>query len=225
MSIEVVNESGYPGVNEESLIDVATFVLGEMDINPGAEATISIVDLDTMSDLHVRWMDLEGPTDVMSFPMDELTPGMGRPDAAPQGPAILGDIILCPEFAQRQAEKAGHDLGHELALLTTHGCLHLLGYDHQTPAEEKEMFSLQNELLRDWYEDTKRRGIEYQPKPTGPGAFPSAADRAELDKLVPGGGTPVDNRIPVIAEPQDDIQTTYIQRDPHADSSTERDVR
>jgi probable rRNA maturation factor len=100
-----------------------------------------------------------------------------------------------------------------------------LCYDHQTPAEEKEMFSLQNELLRDWYEDTKRRGIEYQPKPTGPGAFPSAADRAELDKLVPGGGTPVDNRIPVIAEPQDDIQTTYIQRDPHADSSTERDVR
>lgn len=221
MSIEVVNESGYPGVNEESLIDVATFVFGEMDINPGAEATISVVDLDTMSDLHVRWMDLEGPTDVMSFPMDELTPGMGRPDAAPMGPEILGDIILCPEFAQKQAEKAGHDLGHELALLTTHGCLHLLGYDHQTPAEEKEMFSLQNELLRDWYEDTKRRGVTYQPKPTGPGAFPSAADRAELDKLVPGGGTNTEDRIPVVAKPKDDIQQSYVHFNQDDEESVE----
>ncbi|WP_025253303.1 rRNA maturation RNase YbeY [Corynebacterium vitaeruminis] len=194
MSIEVVNESGYAGVNEEELIDVASFVLGEMDINPDAEVTISIVDLDTMSDLHVRWMDLEGPTDVMSFPMDELTPGMGRPDASPYGPSILGDIILCPEFAAKQAEKAGHDLGHELCLLTTHGCLHLLGYDHIEPADEQEMFALQNELLRDWYADCEERGVAYQPKPTGPGAFPSAADRAELDKLVPGGG------IPAIAE-------------------------
>ncbi|AKK06630.1 putative rRNA maturation factor [Corynebacterium mustelae] len=195
MTIEVINESGYPGVNEESLIDVTTFVLGEMDVHPQAEVTISIVDIPTMSDLHVRWMDLEGPTDVMSFPMDELTPGMGRPDAPDSGPAMLGDIILCPEFAEKQAEKAGHDLGHELCLLTTHGCLHLLGYDHVVPAEEQKMFALQNELLADWYSDCEKRGVSYQPKPTGPGAFPSAADRAELDKLVPGGG------IPAIGEP------------------------
>lgn len=86
------------------------------------------------------------------------------------------------------------------------------------------MFSLQNELLRDWYEDTKRRGIEYQPKPTGPGAFPSAADRAELDKLVPGGGKPAENRIPVIAEPQDDIQTTYVHRGENADGGMETET-
>ncbi|WP_342350883.1 rRNA maturation RNase YbeY [Corynebacterium diphtheriae] len=196
MSIEVVNESGFDGVNEEALIDVATFVLGEMDVHPDAEATISVVDVATMSDLHVRWMDLEGPTDVMSFPMDELTPGMGRPDAQPFGPAMLGDIILCPEFAAKQAAKAGHDMGHELALLTTHGCLHLLGYDHIEPEDEQEMFALQNELLQDWYTYCARRGIEFQPKPSNAGAFPSAADRAELDKLVPGGG------IPAIGEPQ-----------------------
>ncbi|AEX79342.1 rRNA maturation RNase YbeY [Corynebacterium diphtheriae] len=196
MSIEVVNESGFDGVNEEALIDVATFVLGEMDVHPDAEATISVVDVATMSDLHVRWMDLEGPTDVMSFPMDELTPGMGRPDAQPFGPAMLGDIILCPEFAAKQAAKAGHDMGHELALLTTHGCLHLLGYDHIEPEDEQEMFSLQNELLQDWYTYCARRGVEFQPKPSNAGAFPSAADRAELDKLVPGGG------IPAIGEPQ-----------------------
>lgn len=196
MSIEVVNESGFDGVNEEALIDVATFVLGEMDVHPDAEATISVVDVATMSDLHVRWMDLEGPTDVMSFPMDELTPGMGRPDAQPFGPAMLGDIILCPEFAAKQAAKAGHDMGHELALLITHGCLHLLGYDHIEPEDEQEMFALQNELLQDWYTYCARRGVEFQPKPSNAGAFPSAADRAELDKLVPGGG------IPAIGEPQ-----------------------
>ncbi len=196
MSIEVVNESGFDGVNEEALIDVATFVLGEMDVHPDAEATISVVDVATMSDLHVRWMDLEGPTDVMSFPMDELTPGMGRPDAQPFGPAMLGDIILCPEFAAKQAAKAGHDMGHELALLTTHGCLHLLGYDHIEPEDEQEMFALQNELLQEWYTYCARRGVEFQPKPSNAGAFPSAADRAELDKLVPGGG------IPAIGEPQ-----------------------
>ena len=149
-----------------------------------------IRDRDTIADLHVRWMDLEGPTDVMSFPMDELTPGAtaGRPDAVEAGPAMLGDIVLCPEFAQRQATAAGHSLGHELALLTVHGCLHLLGYDHTTAAEEKEMFGLQNELLADWYEDLAARGVSYQPKPSGPKAFPDAAERAELDKEVPGGG-------------------------------------
>ena len=190
MSIEFINESRYDGVNEEMLIDVCSYALGRLDVNPDAECTITAVDLDTIADLHVRWMDLEGPTDVMSFPMDELTPGAtgGRPDAAEAGPAMLGDIVLCPEFAQRQATAAGHSLGHELALLTVHGCLHLLGYDHTTAAEEKEMFGLQNELLADWYEDLAARGVSYQPKPSGPKAFPDAAERAKLDEEVPGGG-------------------------------------
>ncbi len=201
MSIEFLNESGYSspagGINEEMLIDVASFALGQMDVTPDAECTITAVDLDTIADLHVRWMDLEGPTDVMSFPMDELTPGAvgRRPDAADPTPAMLGDIVLCPEFAQRQADAAGHSLGHELALLTVHGCLHLLGYDHGTPAEEKEMFGLQNEILADWYDDCRKRGVSYQPKPSGPKAFPDAAERARLDQEVPGGG------IPPIAEP------------------------
>ncbi|AJI79515.1 MULTISPECIES: rRNA maturation RNase YbeY [Corynebacterium] len=190
MSIEFINESGFEGVNEEMLIDVCSYALGRLDVNPDAECTLTAVDLQTIADLHVRWMDLEGPTDVMSFPMDELTPGAtgGRPDSPDAGPAMLGDIVLCPEFAQRQANAAGHSLGHELALLTVHGCLHLLGYDHTTAAEEKEMFGLQNELLADWYEDLDSRGVSYQPKPSGPKAFPDAAERAKLDEEVPGGG-------------------------------------
>ena len=201
MSIEVFNESGHEGVNEEMLIDVASFALGEMDIHPDAEASIHIVDLTTITDLHVRWLDLEGPTDVMTFPMDELTPGGGgRPDAPMPGPSMLGDIVLCPEFAARQAKAAGHGLDHELALLTVHGCLHLLGYDHATPPEEREMFGLQNELLADWYDDVTRRGVTYQPKPTGAQAFPSAADRVALDEIVPGGGN--SGGIPAVGEPR-----------------------
>ena len=200
MSIEVFNESGHAGVNEEMLIDVASFSLGEMDIHPDAEASIHIVDLKTITELHVRWLDLDGPTDVMTFPMDELTPGSGtalgaRPDSKGPGPALLGDIVLCPEFAAKQAAAAGHGLDLELALRTVHGCLHLLGYAHATPADERELFALQNELLADWYDDVARRGVEYQPKPTGAQAFPSAADRQALDEIVPGGG------IPPIGEP------------------------
>lgn len=194
MSIEVVNESGFAGVNEEMLVDVCSFALAEMDVHPHAEVDIQLVDLDTIEELHVRWLDLEGPTDVMSFPMDELTPSGGRPDAAEPGPAMLGDIVLCPEFAAGQAQRAGHGLGHELALLTVHATLHLLGYDHASPAEEREMFSLQNQILQAWYEDIDSRGITFQPKPTGPGAFPTAAEREQLDNLDnpgaprPGGG-------------------------------------
>ncbi|PRQ10895.1 rRNA maturation RNase YbeY [Corynebacterium sp. 13CS0277] len=184
MSIEVFNESGYGDVNEEALIDVLSFALSRMDVSPEAEATIQLADLETTSDLHLRWFDLAGPTDVMSFPMDELTPGGGRPDADPVGPSMLGDIVLCPEFAEKQAATAGHSLAHELALLTVHGCLHLLGYDHLTPAEEQEMFATQNEILADWYDSLAERGITFEPKPSNPGAFPTAADRARLDDEV-----------------------------------------
>lgn len=163
MSIEVANESGID-IDAAELISVATFVIGRMDVHPAAELAITLVDVETMSDLHVQWMDLPGPTDVMSFPMDELTPG-GRPDAAAPGPAMLGDIVMCPEFAADQAASSGHPLSHELALLTVHGCLHLLGYDHAEPEEEREMFALQAELLAEWYDERERTAATS----TGPG--------------------------------------------------------
>lgn len=153
MSIEIANESGIE-VAATDLIAVARFAIGQMNVHPAAELSMVLVDLNTMADLHMRWMDLPGPTDVMSFPMDELEPG-GRPDSREPGPSMLGDIVLCPEFAAGQAEKAGHSLEHELALLTVHGVLHLLGYDHAESEEEKEMFALQNQLLEQWYESLR----------------------------------------------------------------------
>lgn len=181
MSIEVFNESGR-GVSEESLIDVARYALARMDVHPAAELSIHLVDEPTIEDLHVRWLDLPGPTDVMSFPMDELTPGSGHPEAPQPGPTMLGDIVLCPDFAARQAERAGHPLSHELVLLTVHGLLHLLGYDHIEADEERRMFALQNGLLADWYDDVERRGVDFPAKPINAGAFPSAADRLKLDE-------------------------------------------
>lgn len=153
MSVEIANESGMD-VDELILVDVATFAINRMDVHPAAELAITLVDLETIEQLHIQWLDLEGPTDVMSFPMDELTPG-GRPDAHQPEPSMLGDIVICPQFAYDQAKRAGHKPIEEMALLTIHGVLHLLGYDHATAAEEQEMFSLQNALLAEWLEQRK----------------------------------------------------------------------
>ncbi|GAA4876879.1 MULTISPECIES: rRNA maturation RNase YbeY [Saccharopolyspora] len=148
MTIEIANESGV-GVDETSIVSVARFALDRMSVSQLAELSIVLVELEVMADLHVRWMDLPGPTDVMAFPMDEYDSAR-RPDAAGAGPALLGDIVLCPAFAKDQAAKAGHSLLDELWLLTVHGVLHLLGYDHAEPEEKKEMFGLQDRILADY---------------------------------------------------------------------------
>jgi probable rRNA maturation factor len=149
VSIEVANESGV-AVDESALASVARHVLVAMRVNPAAELSIMVVTTEVMTELHERWMDEPGPTDVMAFPMDELVDESRRPDAPEIGPALLGDVVLCPAFAAAQARKAGHGLGDELALLTVHGVLHLLGYDHAEPEQEREMFGLQNALLAEW---------------------------------------------------------------------------
>ncbi|GAA1848588.1 rRNA maturation RNase YbeY [Pseudonocardia ailaonensis] len=155
MSIEVVNESGV-AVDESQIVSVARYALDAMRVSPAVELAITAVTLDTMSELHERWMDEPGPTDVMAFPMDELLDDTRRPDAPDIGPALLGDVILCPAFAKDQAVQAGHALADELHLLTVHGVLHLLGYDHHEPDEEREMFALQNKLLHDWRSERTR---------------------------------------------------------------------
>jgi probable rRNA maturation factor len=149
VSIEVVNESGVT-VDEASLVSVARFALETMQVNPSVELAITAVGLDAMTELHERWMDEPGPTDVMAFPMDSLAEDSRRPDAPDLGPALLGYVVLCPAFAKDQARTAGHTLADELHLLTVHGVLHLLGYDHLEPADEREMFSLQDRLLAQW---------------------------------------------------------------------------
>ncbi len=158
MSIEVANESGVP-VDEQALVRVARHVLDRLGVSPLAELSLLLVDVDAMEKLHVRWMGEPGPTDVLAFPMDELdlrgSRGVGHDghDEPREGSAaVLGDVVLCPVIAERQAAEAGHTRQDELQLLCTHGVLHLLGYDHAEPEEHAEMFGLQEELLRSWAE-------------------------------------------------------------------------
>ncbi len=143
MSIELNNESGV-GLDETALLRLTSFALDRLFVNPEADLSIVLVDEAAMEQLHVEWMDEPGPTDVLSFPMDELRPG-SEDAITPAG--LLGDIVLCPQVAAVQAETAGHSVQDELLLLTCHGLLHLLGFDHATPEEESEMFGLQREIL------------------------------------------------------------------------------
>jgi probable rRNA maturation factor len=143
VSIEVNNESGMPA-DEAELVRLARYILEQLYVHPQTELSIILADVEAMEKLHIEWMDEPGPTDVLSFPMDELRPGTPqRP--TPEG--LLGDIVLCPQVAEEQAKAAGHSTAAEMLLLTTHGMLHLLGYDHAEPEEKEEMFALQRELL------------------------------------------------------------------------------
>jgi probable rRNA maturation factor len=143
MSIEINNESGIE-VDEAALLRLATFALDHLRVHPDADLAIMLVDEAAMEQLHVQWMDEPGPTDVLSFPMDELRPGSDD-DITPAG--LLGDIVLCPPVAIAQAKEAGHSTLDELELLTAHGILHLLGFDHAEAEEEREMFGVQRDIL------------------------------------------------------------------------------
>ena len=148
MSIEISNESAID-VDTLRVQRLATFVRDELKLHPMVDVGIVFVDEAPMEDLHIKWMDEPGPTDVLSFPMDELRPGS---EEVPSPEGVLGDIVVCPQVAARQAQVAGHDPINEILLLVTHGMLHLVGFDHATPSEEQEMFSLQRSLLEKFYE-------------------------------------------------------------------------
>ena len=146
MSIEVLDESG-EGVDVQRLAGLSRFVLDRMRVHPMAELCIKAVDEATIAELNAQWMGKDGPTDVLAFPMDELRPGLV--DEEPEE-GVLGDLVLCPAVAVRQGATAGHGTEAELELLTVHGILHLLGYDHAEPEEHREMFGLQDQLLAAW---------------------------------------------------------------------------
>jgi probable rRNA maturation factor len=139
MAVEILNRSGVL-CPEEYLLALLRFSISEMGLNKESELNLLLVDEAEMVDLHLKWMDEAGPTDVLSFPMDEVRPGWKEE-------AVLGDIVVCPSIAQAQALSAGHSFEHELAILSVHGLLHILGFDHAVAAEEREMFSLQESLV------------------------------------------------------------------------------
>ena len=156
MSIEIANESGVV-VDEAGLAGLARHVLDEMRVHPLAELSLLLVDEPAMTELHVRWMGEQGPTDVLAFPMDELRPPQpGGAHVEPGGsdtggiPGLLGDVVICPQIAAAQARRARHSVAEEINLLAAHGILHLLGYDHADAKEHAAMFALQDRLLASW---------------------------------------------------------------------------
>ena len=141
MTIEVTNTSGQlvPAAEINSLL---TFALLELALSPECEINVSFVNDEYMTELHIKWMDEPGTTDVLSFPMDmPETPGEA---------VTLGDIVISPVVAAEQAKAQGHSIEHEIYILAVHGLLHIIGYDHADKAEEKVMFNLQEKIVRDW---------------------------------------------------------------------------
>jgi len=141
MTIEVTNSSGQlvPSAEITSLLG---FAMKEMKLNPECDLNVGFIDDHYMTELHIKWMDEPGSTDVLSFPMD-------LPEH--EGEVVtLGDIMISPTFAAAQAITAGHSPEHEIFILATHGLLHIIGYDHAEPAEEKIMFELQESIVERW---------------------------------------------------------------------------
>ena len=141
MTIEVTNTSGQlvPAAEIQTLM---SFAFKELHLNPECDLNISFVDDSYMTELHIKWMDEPGTTDVLSFPMD-------IPESESEA-VTLGDIVISPVVAAAQARKQGHSTEHEIFILATHGLLHIIGYDHAQPAEEKVMFTLQEKIVSDW---------------------------------------------------------------------------
>ncbi|HEX6515169.1 MAG TPA: rRNA maturation RNase YbeY [Nocardioidaceae bacterium] len=179
MSIEILNESAAE-VDVTELSRLSRFVMDRMRVHPMAELCIKLVDEATIAELNEQWMEKSGPTDVLAFPMDELRPGLVNEDPEE---GVLGDLVLCPAVAERQASEAragghgGYTTKDEVHLLTVHGILHLLGYDHAEPEEHKEMFGLQARLLAEW--QGARRGEVLTGDEVSPDGAPDGGRSAE----------------------------------------------
>ena len=141
MTVELVNRSGAL-VPEKEMHSLLNFGIEYMELNPECEISLTFVDVTEMEELHIKWMDEPGPTDVLSFPMD-----------MPENPGdavTLGDIVIAPTIAANQAAAAGHSADQEIFILAAHGLLHILGYDHANKEDEKVMFALQEDLVKNW---------------------------------------------------------------------------
>lgn len=128
-------------VDGEDLVALARHVMAAQRVPEEMELSLLLVDRDTIAVLNRQHMGADGPTDVLAFPIDE-------PGETPVGaPAVLGDVVLCPDVAADQAAERRREPHDELRLLTVHGILHLLGMDHADPLDEREMFALTDDLL------------------------------------------------------------------------------
>jgi probable rRNA maturation factor len=139
-------------LTEEQMLEIErilTFAARKQDVEEHSEVSVTFVSNDRIQEINREYRDKDKPTDVISFAMEEL--GEGEVElVGVDMPRVLGDIIISIPKAIEQAEEYGHSFIRELGFLAVHGFLHLLGYDHMTDEEEKEMFTLQKEILDEY---------------------------------------------------------------------------
>jgi probable rRNA maturation factor len=129
--------------------NILAFASKKQNVEQGSEISITFVTNESIQEINREYRQKDYPTDVISFAMEEL--GEGEVEVVGVDmPRILGDIIISIPKAKEQAEEYGHSFMRELSFLVVHGFLHLLGYDHETDEDEKEMFSLQREILDEY---------------------------------------------------------------------------
>lgn len=140
MDVFLANEQDLP-VDHDRLSALASHTLESEDVDDSAELSVLFVSSDHMRRLNAHFAGDDYATDVLAFPMMD-----GDEEEEEAGP-LLGDVVVCPAVASRNAERIGHSLDDELAVLIVHGTLHLLGYDHQGPKDKEAMERRQNEIL------------------------------------------------------------------------------
>ncbi len=148
MNILFENETDYDFSQEK--LDLLNKVISETlryeNFSDNVEISLTIVTNDDIQEINAKFRDIDRPTDVLSFPLIDFANGE-EPEQNGDEPIALGDIVISIEKAKSQAEEYGHSLDRELGFLTAHSMLHLLGYDHIEPDEEKIMFAKQKEIL------------------------------------------------------------------------------
>lgn len=142
--VQLQVDEAFAGEVSESDLAQAVAAALEREGQPDAEVTVVVTDDETVADLNRRFRGMEGPTDVLSFSAVEPAPGFVAP---PDAPPYLGDIVIALPFTRLQAAALDRTLRDELRLLAVHGTLHLLGYDHDEPADEAAMWALQDQIL------------------------------------------------------------------------------
>jgi probable rRNA maturation factor len=166
MSVFGSDEQSAVAIDLTRWLDLARLVLREERAPSDAEVSLIFVDEESIGDLNERFLGGTGPTDVLSFPIDDPPPSGRHPDQGGRGPGapsrssdpplVLGDVVLCPTVAARQAVEHGVGIDDELALLIVHGILHLLQYDHAEPADETRMKTREQALLARFRETDDR---------------------------------------------------------------------
>lgn len=146
MSVFLADEQEDP-IEVEPLRRLAELVIEAERLPQNAEATILLVGEQQIADYNERFMGRSGPTDVLAFPLEQLTPGRVPTRPADGPPFNIGDVVIAPRVVRRQAAEAGVSFEDELSLMVVHGLLHLLGYDHQDDRQALQMEERERHLL------------------------------------------------------------------------------